>query len=93
MTCKKRSRSCFRRGLGSIPIDSSPPKGDSLQVVHLHPSISAHPQLCFGGSPFVPFLGVPPGITDVFRASIFLFNYGYSIGVSAYLVNLYSSAF
>lgn len=71
MTCKKRSRSCHGRGLVSVPIDSSPPKGDSLQIVHLHPSISAHPQLCFGGSPFVLFVGVPLRITDVFRASIF----------------------
>ena len=71
MTCKKRSRSCHGRGLVSVPIDSSPPTGDSLQIVHLHPSISAHPQLCFGGSPFVPFVGVPLRITDVFRASIF----------------------
>lgn len=71
MTCKKRSRSCRGRGLGSVPIDSSPPKGDSLQIVHLHPSISAHPQLCFGGSPFILFNGVPQRITDVFRASIF----------------------
>lgn len=70
MTCKKGSHSCHSRGLDSVPIDSSPPKGDSLQLVHLQPSISAHPQLCFGGSPFASFNGVPLEVTDVFRASI-----------------------